>query len=221
MILEATAKFVKAYMKDWKESNINLMKEALATLKSMTTCDRVPKRAVHAYSTFLCDKIGDIKMTKIVKELLMDLSDFVTPKFIALFIIKNGSTAKAIKNIEESCNVLKDMIDEYGAAMMPVKECIEFATLAANNANVKVRNASMQLFAMLYKHLGETVRNFLSDIKDSTMKLIEAEFGKVTPLAKGEFQSTREVKGDAAEELAAAGPGVSLEDSLPREDISK
>ena len=222
MTLEATAKFIKAKMKDWKESNINLMKESIITLKSMTECDRIPKRAVHTFSPFLCDKIGDIKMTAMVKEVLLSLADFVTPKFIANFLIKNGSTTKAVKNIEETCIILTQMVDEYGAGMMPIKECIDFATLAANNANVKVRNASMTLFAMLYKHLGETVRNFLSDIKDSTMKLIEAEFAKTTPLQKGEFVSKREVKGDAAEELAAGGgAGASLEDSLPREDISK
>jgi hypothetical protein len=51
----------------------------------------------------------------------------------------------------------------------------------------------MKLFAMLYKHLGEAVRHFLADIKESTMKLVEEEFTKVTPLKKGEFVSTREL----------------------------
>jgi hypothetical protein len=84
VILEATARFIKAKMKDWKESNINLMKEAIATLKKMTECcDRLPKRAVWVYSEFLTDKIGDVKFTASVKELLMTLADFVTAKFVA------------------------------------------------------------------------------------------------------------------------------------------
>lgn len=44
----------------------------------------------------------------------------------------------------------------------------------------------MALFAMMYKHVGEPIRNFLKDIKESTLKLIEDEFSKVTPLKKGE-----------------------------------
>jgi hypothetical protein len=40
----------------------------------------------------------------------------------------------------------------------------------------------MALFSMLYKHCGEMVRNFLKDIKESTMKLIEEEFSKITPM---------------------------------------
>jgi hypothetical protein len=51
-----------------------------------------------------------------------------------------------------------------------------------------VRTAAMALLAMLYKHGGEMIKNFLKDIKESTMKLLEEEFAKVTPLKKGEFK---------------------------------
>ena len=107
IVLEATAKFVKAKMKDWKESNINLIKESANTLKAMCDgCDRVPKRAVITFAPFLCDKIGDMKMTGMVKELMLQLTDFVTAKFVALQIIKYGSAAKAPKNIEVSVTVI-------------------------------------------------------------------------------------------------------------------
>jgi len=68
-------------------------------------------------------------------------------------------------------------------------------------------------------HMGDSVRNFLGEVKESTMKLIDAEFGKVTPYKKGEFSSSRVAKGEAAE--APVEAVASLEDSLPREDISK
>jgi len=35
--------------------------------------------------------------------------------------------------------------------------------------------------------MGEMLRTFLTDIKESTMKLIDAELSKVTPYKKGEF----------------------------------
>lgn len=68
--------------------------------------------------------------------------------------------------------------------------------------------------------MGDQIKNYLSDVKESTMKIIEAEFAKVTPLKKGEFVSTREAKGDAAEE-AESNPGGGGGLDLPREDISK
>ena len=79
----------------------------------------------------------------------------------------------------------------------------------------------MALFAMLYKHVGEPVKNFLKDIKESTMKLIEEEFAKVTPLKKGEGPK-RALRGEAAAEEGAGKKGNALDDALgPREDISK
>ena len=45
----------------------------------------------------------------------------------------------------------------------------------------------MGLFAEIYKHIGEKTVTFLDGVKPSTMQLIQAEFDKVTPYAKGEF----------------------------------
>ena len=71
-------------MKDWKESNINLIKEAIYTLRAMTEhCERIPKRCVAVYAPFLCDKIGDVKVAVVIKELLVNLGDFVTAKFVS------------------------------------------------------------------------------------------------------------------------------------------
>lgn len=49
-------------MKDWKESNINLIKETIALfLVVAKNCDKVNKRAVAVLMPFLSDKIGDVK----------------------------------------------------------------------------------------------------------------------------------------------------------------
>lgn len=90
----------------------------------------------------------------------------------------------------------------------------------------------MALFALMYKHAGETIKNFLKDIKESTMKLIEEEFTKVTPFKKGEYVQKRNFRGEAAAAAVKdAGPkkggggggGIAslLDDALPRIDISK
>lgn len=190
--LEATAKFIKSNMKDWKESNINLMKEAIFTLKAMTVhCEKIPKRVVATYSPFLCDKIGDIKVAVVIKEVLMTLAEFVTPKFICQQVCKNAMTAKAPNNLKESCNILTELIEAFGAGPIPAMIVIEYATLAAGNANGQIRTAALKLWATLYKFNGEAIRNFLGDIKESTLKVIDAEFEKVTPLKKGEFVAER------------------------------
>lgn len=67
--------------------------------------------------------------------------------------------------------------------------------------------------------MGESIRAFLNNIKESTLKVLDEEFAKVQVLPKGAFKG-KAMKGEAAIEMASA-PAVSLDDVLPREDISK
>jgi hypothetical protein len=82
----------------------------------------------------------------------------------------------------------------------------------------------MKLFCEIYQHVGDVIRNFISDIKESTLKMIDAELNKITVYKKGEHVKKRQFGADEA----AAGPGgkkKAAEDDpfgdLPREDISK
>lgn len=123
------------------------------------------------------------------------------------------------------------MIDEFGIGNIPLKETIDFAKVAANHATPAVRKNAMELFVEIYKHVGEVIRNFMQEIKESTLKLIDAELDKATPYKKGEHEKKRSFRGEAAEEAEApAGgkkgkggpsPAVDLLADLPREDISK
>lgn len=209
-------------MKDWKESNINMQKEAINILQTCCNhCSDVPKRAFYVYAPFLCDKIGDVKMATMVKELMQKVAEYVSAKFVASQVMKNALSTKAVNNIKESCIILATLIDDFGASSVHLKNVIDFASNSANHANKAVRDGALQLFATIYKHMGEQIRALLNNIKDSTLKLLDEEFSKVTVLPKGTFKG-KAMKGEAAAEAAAnGGGGGSLDDILPREDISK
>ena len=91
-------------MKDWKESNINLQKGIVALFNHMATnCDFINKRTIHCAMSFFVDKIGDVKLSVAIKEMLMNISEIVTPKYICLQIIKYAATAKAPNTLKDSC----------------------------------------------------------------------------------------------------------------------
>lgn len=144
-----------------------------------TSCETMSKRTIQCAMAFFVDKIGDVKLSKAISEMLLNASELVTPRFISLQIIKHGSTAKAPKNIQESANTITTMIDEYGMRDLPLKEIIDFAKFATTNANPQVRTAAMKLFCEIYRHVGDVIRNFMGDIKDSTLKMIDADLDKV------------------------------------------
>ncbi len=75
-VIEALAKFVKMKMKDWKESNVNLVKETIALFTVVAqNCEKINKRAVACLMPFLSEKVGDVKVMQSVHELLMSLAE--------------------------------------------------------------------------------------------------------------------------------------------------
>jgi hypothetical protein len=82
--------------------------------------------------------------------------------------------------------LLTQIIDEFGISGTPVKEMIDYATLATAHATPAVRQSAISLFCEIYKHVGDQIRNFMGDIKESTLKLINSEIDKITPYKKGE-----------------------------------
>lgn len=87
----------------------------------------------------------------------------------------------------------------------------------------------MKLFCEIYKHVGDAIKNFLTDIKEATLKMIDADLAKTTKFEKGEFQKKRQVRGaDEEEEKGGSGGGKKKKNEeedllgdMPREDISK
>ena len=217
-------------MKDWKESNPNLQKGIISLYACYAKLDGLGKRTVAAVMSFLVDKLGDVKLVGLIKPVLMDLGEAVTPKFISNQIIKYAATAKGPNILQESCVVLKDICDEFGSSGVPLKETIDYGKLAAAHTTPTVRQAANALFVELYKHVGDGIRSFMTDIKESTLKLVDAELDKTTKYAKGEHEKKRFAKGAADPEPGAGGGGkkskpVDDDDdpfaSLPREDIAK
>lgn len=47
----------------------------------------------------------------------------------------------------------------------------------------------------MYKHIGEAITPFTNGIKESTLKVLQAEFAKTTQHAKGTFVAQRHVLG--------------------------
>lgn len=87
------------------------------------------------------------------------------------------------------------------------------------NSNPKVRDASIKMIASVYKYVGDPIRDFLKDVKDSTKAVIDDVLSK-TERIKVVEPPKRQVLGEDGKPVASDA-GASLLDSLPRVDVSK
>jgi hypothetical protein len=57
---------------------------------------------------------------------------------------------------------------------------IEFTTTSAANPNPQVRTGAIMLATTLYRHIGDSLKQQLGNIKESTLKLFEEAFAKTS-----------------------------------------
>lgn len=146
-VIEACAKFIKAKMKDWKESNINLQKAIIGFFAFISlNLEKISKRTMAVGFSFFVDRIGDVKLSAAIKEMLLNASEIVTPKFVSMQVCKFAEKAKAPNNIKESCNILTDLLEQFGQCAVDLKAWVDFGKEAAGHANPQARQAAIKMF---------------------------------------------------------------------------
>ena len=231
--------FMKLKLKDYKEVNFNLVREAITiytNLISNFSGKGFDKKFTLAILKGLAEKIADVKLKDNMSNLLIAMMENQGPKFIQSNILKIIEKKAPSNNaLKEYSAFFEKAIDDFGIGLTPVKEMVELCKGMAANTNPQVRNSSTSLLCVLYKYVGKDIRTLLKDIKESTLKVIEAEFDKITVLDVSAINALpkRQLKAAALKEEglvntattsknSSKNPAMNIMDSLiPRQDISK
>jgi hypothetical protein len=144
-----------------------------------------------------------------------------TPLFILNTLLQQLGKNKSVTVLKEYASLLEKVIEDFGIDLVPVKDIVEYSKTLAANTNPQVRNAATSLLCVLYKYVGKDLKLLLKDIKESTLKVIETELDKITPIDKSKVvQPKREVKADDEGSGGVSNKNV-LDSLIPRSDISK
>jgi hypothetical protein len=90
-LIEYSCRYIKLKQKDWKESNMNIVKAALNfMIKVFGSAFKVGQRACNVIFPFISDKLGDPKFVSLCSEIVLILGEKVTPSFVIKGIAKQG-----------------------------------------------------------------------------------------------------------------------------------
>ena len=219
--IDIILKFQKLKLKDYKENNFNILKEALTVIDSLlSSCDNFSKRHANPIIKKTHEKIGDNKVKDKYISLLFKMMDYLSPKYILNLLLKQMNGSKPVNVLKESSAFIEKTIEEYGLNLLPVKEVVEFGKILAAHANPQLRTSATNLFCLIYKYMGPTIKKFMNDIKEATLKIIETEFEKIQVVTGP--SNRRELKGEALNEANLINEqGNNLDSLFPRVDISK
>ena len=176
--------FIKTQIKNFKETNINLLKESLNIF--IYIIPFLSKNKENFMSIFneiingFYSKLPDNKINELIDKMFLLLNNINEKEF-------NNIILEKLKN-EKKGNILKSYSIFY-ENMIKKKENINninrdniiiYCINMSNNRDPQIRTSSITLLTILYLYIGFDLRNILREkIKDSTYKLIEENFNKI------------------------------------------
>ena len=180
--------FIKIKLKNFKETNFNIIREAMNIFISMLKKRILTKDNLLLLLNAYYEKMADIKLKDNVVELIntsieesiIDLSSIIS-NLISKILKKNN-----VKILNEYSILFSKMVEDFDVKDLPIKEMINYCKYMAGNSNPQVRTSATSLICVIYKYVGEDVKILIKDIKESTLKMIEAELEKVVVIEKKE-----------------------------------
>ena len=180
--------YIKIKLKNFKETNFNIIREAMNIFITMLKKRILSKDNLLLLLNTYYEKMADIKLKDNIIELIntsieesiIDLSSLIS-NLISKILKKNN-----VKILIEYSTLFSKMVEDFDTKDLPIKEMINYCKYMAGNSNPQVRTSATNLICAIYKYVGEDVKVLIKDIKESTLKIIEAELEKVTVIEKKE-----------------------------------
>ena len=176
--------YIRFKLKNFKETNFNVNREALNVFITLTNKKLINKENLISVVLAYYDKITDSKLKDNFLELIKSSLLVIEPNSILKNVLTKISKKNNAKLLLEYSLLFGKIIETYNNKELPYKEMTDFCKIMANNSNPQCRNASMNLICILYKYYGEEIHKLIKDIKESTLKNIEAEMSKIAVIEK-------------------------------------
>ena len=228
-LLEAFLVVLRHRLKDWKESNINIIKQVYTMLTIISESPKpiFSKRILTTVIPLFIEKMAEgNKYSELLWGFIMKILAYTSPKFLLNeFLTRfnetiNNDIKKAIaKTVNELVGFSIKLIELVSLQSLPFKELIEFGKFLSTSTNPTIKQATVNLMKCLYAYFGQQLNLFLKDLSQTFFKTLQSEFSKVKVLDEKDKKPKIVVIEDG-EAKGGIKKAVDLLDSLPRVDIS-
>lgn len=221
-VFPALTVFLFERTKKFKDSNFNIIREALET--ALAGAQAVDKAAPNDRSAagLLCsvalDKVTDKKLRDASVGLLTALAEMVGPSAVCKRVMKACAAAKAPAMHTEGLAWIKTCATEFGANRLPLQALVGLVVGSeVESSNAAIRKAAIELLGALYEQVGPPLKSLalVDSLKPQVRAAIQQEFDRLGfDPSKAAAAGARKVKGE--EEGAGGGGGGG---ALPRLDL--
>lgn len=182
--IEALTLFVSAHVKEFKDSNVNVLKSAFEAVGAFAACcvSKFPRGVVCQLVPIGAEKLSDRKAADAIRTMLLSFCEAVGPAYVLGCLVSAMPAVKAPLAHVEALGVLANCVQDFGVAVCSPRSLIDFAKGAQGleSSNPKVRTSAIALLAAMYAQLGPALLPILAldSWKPALASLVEAEFKK-------------------------------------------
>ena len=213
-------KFIIIKNKSFKENNLAIFKESLICINALIK--KLPSSFSKKYYNYLIklliERIMDKKVQNEIKDIIESLIEKTSPKEVILCLMRqirnktvpilNGGAIIINNLINPNNSNINDNKIKDNIHLFPIKDIIEFCCFLENNSNSQCRNSGTNILCSIYAFLGSSIKPLLKDLKESTFKVIEEKFEKITVISSNNSTNNK-INNNILEQV------------FPRVDISK
>ena len=114
----------------------------------------------------------------VIEESIIDTAS-ITPNIISKISKKKNS-----KLLNDFSTLFSRLIEKKDIKDLQINNIVKSCQLMEGNSNPQVRTLATDLICILYKYMRVDLKSLIKDIKESTLKMIEAELHKVIIIKK-------------------------------------
>ena len=178
--------FISMKLNNFKETNFNLLKEGIISFNILFSYSKeknintLNKKYLETIIYNLNEKICDPKIKDNYIQLLNNLNDLYSYKTVYELLFEILLKTNKINVLKEYSLLIKENIKkENSINNFDLKHLIEFVVKLANNTNPQIRTIAIEIIGLLYSFIGPDLKELISGIKESTLKLVEKEINKI------------------------------------------
>ncbi|RLN06894.1 hypothetical protein BBJ28_00001991 [Nothophytophthora sp. Chile5] len=213
-VIEAFTVYVAKQTKEFKDSNINVLKSAFQAVGTFaeTAASKFPRGVVCLVVPRACDKIGDRKASETIHNMIMQFCEATSPSYTTGCLIDYMPKVRTPLAHIEALAVLSECVKDFGISICNPRALVDFAKgpVGLESLNAKVRSGATSLLGVMYSQLGPALLPILNleSWKPALAATVEAEFQKVGFDQASAMGSVKRHVKDEDEAKAAADPGA-------------
>lgn len=201
--IEAFTVYLAKQVKDFKDSNINVLKSAFQAVGTFAenAASKFPRGVVCQVVPSAADKISDRKAAEAIRTMILQMCEATSPSYVLGCLLNYMPNVKAPLAHIEALTVLGDCVKDFGVAVCNPRVLIDFVKggQGLESSNPKVRTGAIAVLAVMYSQLGPALLPILNleSWKPALASIVEVEFKKVGfDPANAMASVKRQVKGD-------------------------